>query len=203
MDDGDIGPDRRHRRQHLPGIGAGHGFDLGIDLGQIGAEIAAEGGEGQVCGPRLIGIGHGGMGMLLDGQGPRPAVLDGVAHAVERAHPGIAAPGEDQLLRRPHADELVIDDVRRHAHQSEAAALLADQLMPGGIRDQMGEALQGDDIAVADIGRDGLGKRNERRHRPGSPRRRDMALAHRRPAHQAPRTRQERVVSWSHRNSLG
>ena len=30
--------------------------------------------------------------------------------------------------------------------------------MPGGIRDQMGEALQSNDIAVADIGRDGLGR---------------------------------------------
>ena len=132
MDDRHVRPDRRHGRQHLAGKGTGDGFDGRIHLRQVGADVAAEDGERQAGRARLVGIGHGGVGMLLDRQRARPAVLDGIAQAVQRADAGIAAPGEDHLLGAAHADQLVVDEVRRHADQREVAAALPDHLVAGG-----------------------------------------------------------------------
>ena len=42
MDDRDVRPERRHRRELLPGIGAGHAADAGVDLRQVDADIAAK-----------------------------------------------------------------------------------------------------------------------------------------------------------------
>ena len=51
---------------------------------------------------------------------------------MQRADAGIAAPGEHELVDAAHADELVVDQVRRHADQRQALALLADHLVAGG-----------------------------------------------------------------------
>ena len=112
VDDRHVRPDRRHGRQHLAGVGAGDRADVRIDLRQVDALVAAEDGEGQVGRAGLVGVRHRGVGMLLERQRLRPAVLDRVAQPVERADAGIAAPGEDQLVRRAHADQLVVDEVR-------------------------------------------------------------------------------------------
>ena len=128
--------------------------DLRIDLRQVDADVAAEHGEGQVGGAGLIGVGHRRVGMLLERQRMRPAVLDRVAHPVQRADAGIAAPGEDQLVDGAHADQLVVDQVRRHAADGQVLAALADDLMAGGEGDEVGEALHRDGIAVAEIGLD-------------------------------------------------
>src|SRR5438445_5101823 len=76
------------------------------------------------------------MAMLFQLQRLRPAVLDGVAQPVQGAHPGIAAPRENELARAAHADELIVDQVGRHADQREVATALADDLVAGskGIR---------------------------------------------------------------------
>jgi hypothetical protein len=77
---------------------------------------------------------------------------------VQRAHSRVAAPGEDEFAGAPGADHLVVDDVGRHPDQRQVPTPLADDLLPGGDRDQMGEALQSDRVAVADEGRDGVGE---------------------------------------------
>jgi hypothetical protein len=89
--------------------------------------------------------------VLDDLERRRPAVLDCVPEAVQRADAGVAAVGEDQLARTSHADQLVVDQVRRHAHERQLAPTLTDQLVPGGERDQVREALERDGHAVPHV----------------------------------------------------
>ena len=143
---------RGNRGQLLAGEGAGHALDLGIHLGQVAADIAAEDRARQARRARLIGIGHGGVRVLLDLELLRPAVFDGIAETVQRADTRIAAPREDKLVDATHADQLIIDQVRRHADQREMLAPLADDLMTGRVRNEVSKAFQCHNVAVADIG---------------------------------------------------
>jgi hypothetical protein len=102
--------------------------------------------------------------MLLDGDRRRPAVLVGIAETMQRAHARIAHPGEDELVGATHADELVVDQVGRHPDQREAPAALADDLMPGCERDQVGEPLHGHGVAIPDGRFHGLGEGKETGH---------------------------------------
>src|SRR3979490_3522680 len=104
------------------------------------------------------------MGMLLIGERARPAILDRVAHAVARADAWIAGPEKHRLVGAAHADELVIDQVGRHADQREAPAALADDLVAGGVRNEMGEAFHRERVAVADIGLHGGRQGHELSH---------------------------------------
>jgi len=45
---------------------------------------------------------------------------------------------------------LIVDQIRRHADQVQAAPLLADDLVAGGKRNQVRETLECDALAVAD-----------------------------------------------------
>ena len=155
---------RRHGGKLLAGERAGDELDARIDLRQVDADVAAQHRQRQPRGAGLVGIGHGGVGMLLDRERLRPAVLDRIAEAVQRADAGIAAPGEHDLVDAAHADELVVDQVGRHADQRQALLLLADDLVAGGMRDQVGEPLHGHGVAIADGRFHGLGKRQKTRH---------------------------------------
>ena len=89
--------------------------------------------------------------------GLRPAVLvprRGSGAASRR--PGLPPQENTSFSRRAHADQLVVDQVGRHADQRQVLAALADRLVAGGERDQVGEALEGDRVAVADDLLDGL-----------------------------------------------
>ena len=92
-------------------------------------------------------------------------MLDRVAEAVQRADAGVAAPGEDELARAAHADELVVDQVGRHADQRQVAPPLPDDLVAGRERDEVGEPLHRDRVAVVHEGRDRFGERHDLRHR--------------------------------------
>ena len=46
------------------------------------------------------------------------------------------------------ADQLIVDDVRRHADERQVLALLPDDFVAGGERNQVREALEGDGVAV-------------------------------------------------------
>src|SRR6266849_4479587 len=89
------------------------------------------------------------MVVLFDRERRRPIVLDSVPQTVQRADSGITAPGEDELRSAARADQLVIYKVRGHPDQGQVAAPLADNLMAGSKRDQVGEAFQRNDIAIA------------------------------------------------------
>ena len=88
--------------------------------------------------------------MLFQFELVRPAVLDGVSQAMQRADAGIAAPRKNQLGDAAHADELIVNEVRGHADQREPFAALTDDLVAGGMRNEMGEALKRDGVAIAD-----------------------------------------------------
>jgi hypothetical protein len=107
--------------------------------------------------------------MLFDFQRPRPSMLDRVAQPMQRADTGIAAPGEDQLVRASHPDELIVDKVGGHPHQGQIAPALADDLVAGGRGNQMSESLQRDDVAVVHEFADRHLKIENQRHRHGMP----------------------------------
>jgi len=75
---------------------------------------------------------------------------------MQRSDAGIAAPGEHEFLRAPRADHLVVQQIGGHANQREVGASLADDLVPGGERNQVGESLEGDRVPVAHVHGDGL-----------------------------------------------
>ncbi|MCY1237882.1 hypothetical protein D9M72_505940 [compost metagenome] len=164
MNDRHIRADRRHGGEHFAGEGAGDRLDVGVHFRQVRADVTAQRREGQVGGAGLIGVGHGRMGVFLYLQRPRPLVFDRIAEAVQRTDARIAAPGEFHATGSADADQLIIENVRRHAHQEQVLAPLADDFMSGGIGDQMGEALHRNGVAIPDIVADGLGERNDLRH---------------------------------------
>jgi len=90
-------------------------------------------------------------------------VLDGVAQAVQRADPRVAAPREHELPRAAHPDQLVVHDVGGHADERQLALPLADHLVPGRVRNQMREALQRNGVAVVDEVADRVCERNDQR----------------------------------------
>ena len=79
--------------------------------------------------------------------------------------PGLPPQREHELPRAAHPDQLVVDDVGRHPHERQVAPPLPDQLVAGGVRDQVREALERDGVSVVHelahrFGeRDGLGHR--------------------------------------------
>jgi hypothetical protein len=79
-----------------------------------------------------------------------PAVLHGVAEAVQGANTGVPTPGEDQFLGAAHPDHLVVDEVRGHPDQGQVPPLLADDLVASGGRNEVREAFEGDRVAVVD-----------------------------------------------------
>lgn len=104
------------------------------------------------------------MAMLLSVQGHRPAVLDRLAEAVQRPHPRITAPGEDELAGAAHADQLVIDQVRGHTYQREVTLLLSDHLVPGRKGDKMRKPFHCDNIAIPDETGNGFAQRRNFSH---------------------------------------
>ena len=101
------------------------------------------------------------MAVLFQLQRSGPVALDRVAKAVQRADARVAAPGEHELGGAAGADELVVDEVGRHPDEGEIASSLPDDLVAGGERDQVREALERNDVAVVDEARDRLGKRGD------------------------------------------
>ncbi len=78
--------------------------------------------------------------------------------------PGFPPHENTSLARAAHADQLVVDDVRRHPDQRQIAPFLPDQLVPGGVWNQVREALERDDVAVVDVLGDRVGERDDRSH---------------------------------------
>jgi hypothetical protein len=106
--------------------------------------------------------------MLLDRQRSRPAIFYSVAQPVERADARIAAPRKGQLFRRAHADQLVVDEVRRHADQLQPLAALADDLVRGREWDEMREALHRHAVAIAHVRGDRIMQGKNLGHRSGA-----------------------------------
>ena len=68
------------------------------------------------------------------------------------------------MRRAARADELVVDQVRGHPDERQVAPALPDDLVARGERDEVGEALERDGVAVADQLGHRLGQRHDLRH---------------------------------------
>ena len=165
VDDSNVWPQRRHGRKFLARIRTRDRLDARIDLRQVDADVATKHRERQVGRACVIGVGHAGVGMFLNGERVRPAILDGVADAMRRADSRIAAPREHKFFGAAHADHLIVDQIRRHADQRQATTLLANDLVACRERDQMCEALHGEGIAIVDVLGDRIMQRQELSHR--------------------------------------
>ncbi len=99
---------------------------------------------------------HTGMRVFFERERSGPALLHRIAQPMQRADARIAAPGENQLRRAARADQLIVDQIRRHADQRQIAAPLTDDLVPRGERNQVCEAFQSHHITVANHFLDGL-----------------------------------------------
>ncbi len=163
VDDRDVGAQRRDRRELLAGEWAGDRPDLGA-LRQIGPPVAAHNPEREVSRSGGVTIRHPGMGVLGDLDRPRPPVLDRIPEAVKRTDPRIAPVGEDQLASHAHPDHLVVEDIRGHPDQLQLGALLAQHLVTGGERDQVGKSFERHAVAIVDELSDGVFDRNQVSH---------------------------------------
>jgi len=104
------------------------------------------------------------MAVFLGFERARPAVLDGIPEAVQRADARIPAPGKYQLARHAHADHLVVQQVWRQPNQSQIAPFLPDDFVARGERDQMREALDRQCVAILDESIHCFGKGEKFRH---------------------------------------
>jgi hypothetical protein len=88
------------------------------------------------------------MAVFLDGDGPRPAVFNGITKAMQGSHPRITTPRKNQLSSATHADHLIVDQVGCHSNQREVSALLANDFVSCGERYQMSETFQCENTTV-------------------------------------------------------
>src|SRR6202022_1577577 len=96
---------------------------------------------------------------------PRNAFLNRAPHGVQRSHPRIARPRENQLARAARCDQLIEDEIRREPAEHQTPPTLADDFVRCGKGDEMGKALDDDDVAVVHEARDRLAHRHEFRPR--------------------------------------
>ena len=83
---------------------------------------------------------------------------------MQRADPGVAAPGEDQLPRAAGTDQQVVDQVRGHPYQGQVLAALTHDLLGRGGGNKVGKAFQGNRVTVLDKALDGFAERKEFSH---------------------------------------
>jgi hypothetical protein len=87
----------------------------------------------------------------VDFQWPRPVILNRIAQSMERTDTGIATPGKREGARTTSANQLIVNQVRRHPDQMQIALFLAQDLVPSSERNQMSEAFQRDALAIVDV----------------------------------------------------
>ena len=191
VDDRHIRPERRDGIDGAIAVGRGDRSDERVGDRQIRLEIAPQREERQVHGPGRVAGDHPEVAVLLHLQRLlRDLALDPPPDRSQTADTRVPEPRKDKLAGDTGRDHLVVDDVRREAGEGQVAAALADDLVTGRERDEMGEALDGDRIAVVDELGDGVthrcdlggahrvsppprprGVRPPRRSPPGPPRR--------------------------------
>ena len=164
VDDRHVGVERRDRVDRLVGVGRRDRADQRVRLRQVGLEVRAQGHERQVRRAGRVSGDHAEVAVLLDLERrplPDRRRLDPPPDRVQPADARVAQPAEDELARDAARDHLVVDHVGRHPGERQVALLLADDLVAGGEPDEVGEALDGDGVAVADEVRDRVAHRRD------------------------------------------
>ncbi|MNG07897.1 hypothetical protein D3C84_912220 [compost metagenome] len=90
------------------------------------------------------------MAVFFDVHRLRPLLFHGIAQTVQRTYTRVSAPGKNQFAGTPGTDQLIVDQVWRHTDQGQLFLALTNDFMPGGSRNQVGEAFEGDAVAVVD-----------------------------------------------------
>ena len=104
------------------------------------------------------------MGVLLPFQ---PPGLQLGAHDAQRADARVAHVGEDHLAGAARRHHLIVDQVGGGARQGQVSSALADDLVPGGEGDQVGETGGVDHVAIVHILPHRRGEGDEFGHREG------------------------------------
>jgi hypothetical protein len=80
----------------------------------------------------------------------RPVVLLSIPEPMKQTEAWIAGLGKDELLGAAHPDHLVVDNIGAHADEREIPALLPNDFVARGERDQMTESFERHTIAIMD-----------------------------------------------------
>jgi hypothetical protein len=88
------------------------------------------------------------MAPLFDLERTGPAILHRVAKAVQRTDSRVSAPRESQLPCTSGSDQLVVDEIRRHADEGQVPPALADDFVASRKGNEVGKPLQGNAVAV-------------------------------------------------------
>ncbi|MCY1182051.1 hypothetical protein D9M73_225900 [compost metagenome] len=104
------------------------------------------------------------MAVFFDLHGLRPLLFHGITQAVQRAYTGVTAPGENQFAGATGTDQLIVDQVRSHTYQGQLFLALTNDFMPGGSRNQVREAFEGDTVTVMDKLLHGIVEREDFSH---------------------------------------
>src|SRR5437763_10397828 len=89
--------------------------------------------------------------MFVNAQWSRPIILNSVAQPMEGPDTGITTPGKSEFAGTTGADQLIVYEVWCHPDKMQISPLLAQDLVPGGKRNQMRKAFQRDALAVPDM----------------------------------------------------
>ncbi len=88
----------------------------------------------------------------------RPVVLLSIPEPMKQTEAWIAGPGKDELAGTAHPDHLVVNNVGAQADEREIPALLPNDFMARGERDQMTESFKRYTIPIMDEFGDGVSK---------------------------------------------
>ena len=166
VNDGDIRMQSRHGDDFTSRVWVHHRAVAGVDPRQVGGAGRVHGQERQAGRAGRQSGDHAEVRVLLPFQA---SVLHRRSQGTQRPDAGIAGVRKDDLAGAAGGDHLIVDQVRRSPCQRQVLTTLADDLMAGGERDEVGEAGGVDQIAIVDEGRHGFPQAGELGHRAEPP----------------------------------
>ncbi len=126
---------------------------LGLLRLQVGGGGLLHGDEGQPGGASLQARDHAKVRIFFPVELPS---FNGRADDAQRAHPGVAHVGKNDLLRASGRNHLIVDQIGGGAGQGKIFSLLADDLVPGSEGDQVGEPGTVNQVSIPDVFLDGF-----------------------------------------------
>ena len=136
--------------------GIDHPPEIGVGVFQVAGGSRVHGYKRQAGRPGLQAGDHAEVGIFFPFQ---TAGFQLAAHDAQRADARIAHIGKDDLAGAAGRHHLIVDQVGGGAGQHQVFAPLADDLMPGGKRDQMGKPGRINAVTVVDVATNCFGKR--------------------------------------------
>ena len=129
----------------LPAVGVRDALDERVGLFQVGCGGLVHRQEGQARCARLQARDHAEVGILFPFQF---TAFYRTAHDAQRPDAGIAHVRPDHLAGAACRNHLVVDQVRGGARKHQVPFPLADDLVPGGEGDQVGESSRVNAVSI-------------------------------------------------------